>query len=114
MAIVTIAMVLAPFVAELFAAFVSFVAFVGPVPSLAAVWPKMFDGLVVPRIGVGDSTIAIIPSIRICSGRADKEKKTAECQNGERGLAEKRRETQSRKFHKSLEERARAGFGMTS
>ena len=111
---IAVTVVFAPLVAEMFAAFVGFVAFVGPVASLTTVGPEMLDGLVVAPFRVRNTAIAIIPTIGFCRGRSGKEEKPTERQSSERGFAKNRTESQSRKFHKSLQERARAGFGMTS
>ncbi len=93
---------------------VSFIAFVSPVTRLAAVRPEVLDGFVVAPFCVGDAAIAVIPAIGFRGGRAGENENTTECQSSESGFAEERREPQNRKFHESLQERARAGFGMTS
>lgn len=85
-----------------------FVALVGPVASFVAIRAEVFDGFAVAPFGVMNALIAILSS---GGGSAGEEQKTAESQCRD-GLAEKRRKRQSRKFHNSLQERARAGFGI--
>jgi hypothetical protein len=90
---------------------IGFMTFVSPVARFAAVWAEVFDSLTVAPLGIVDPAVAIIPVIGFCGGRASQEEKAAERQDSERRLAEERTEGKNLKFHKSLQERLRAGFG---
>ena len=109
-----IAVTLAPVATAALCAFIGYAALVGPVACSRTVRAEMLNSFAIAHIGVGDTPIAVIPSIGLGRRCAGEEEKAAECQSGERCLAENRAEKQSRKFHKSLQERPRAGFGMTS
>ena len=88
----------------------SFAALKGPVARRGTVRTEAVDGLVVTHVCVGDAVIAVLPRVRRFGGRGPgEEKESAESERGERGLAENRTKRKSLKFHKSLQERIRAG-----
>ena len=81
-AVVMIAMVLAPFVALVLQAFVGLVAFVPPMISLPAVIAIALDGFMQPPIAVSRAAIAIVPIIRLrvrCA--CEKQKSAQQCRS---------------------------------
>jgi len=113
LAAIPIAVVFAPFVAVVLPTLVGFMAFVGPVARFAAVGAEMLYCLLITPLCVGHAAITIIPAIGLDGWRTAKDEKSAEHQSGYCGLAENGFKPRNCRFHKGLQERARAGVGMT-
>ena len=96
-------------VAIAFETLVSLAAFVGPVTCLRTIRSEMLDSFVIPPFRIRNAAIAVIPAIGPGRGCSGEDKKPAESESGKSNLSERER----RQFHKSLQERARAGFGDT-
>src|SRR5882724_6498900 len=91
------------------AALVCFVAFVSPMTRVTTVGAEALDRFAVARFGVGDATIAILPIVGLCGGRAGGQQET-ESRCGHSRFTEKRAELERVKFHKiTSRSPARAG-----
>src|SRR5258708_30733504 len=108
-AIIPGAMVFPIFVTQMRLALVGLVAFVRPMTRFAAIGTEVLNGFVITPFGVGDASIAIVPIVAFCGGRAGGEEE-AEGRSGQSRLSEKRTEVKRDKFHKiASRSLARAG-----